>query len=275
MHKILFYNKFIICFYMFRALCAHHQEVKIVIYSICYCHTSRWQSGTQVEDCAPDGHLEVWWYQMLYNTILTFWWRAQQCSKHVEAYNKLIIKKRFCASSWLITETNISKQFIDWKRVGKAWSNDTGSTQLDVYILQYHKFLRTRNSLPRLLLEAVGSIILQIPLHKSSTKNPPSISFFDDLYFFFRMEYNKALSLATQFRIMFLQVALYSFPSRRAYALPWSELSIHLFPPVFPSCSFLYISVSVTKRHQCCPKLLVFSHFNSKSRIILERCFQV
>ena len=37
MHKILFYNKFIIHLYMFRALCAHHQEVKIVLYSI-WCH---------------------------------------------------------------------------------------------------------------------------------------------------------------------------------------------------------------------------------------------
>ena len=26
--------------------------------------------------CAPDGHLQVWWYQMLYNTILTSWWWA-------------------------------------------------------------------------------------------------------------------------------------------------------------------------------------------------------
>jgi len=34
MHKILFYNKFIICLYMFRALCAHLQEIKIVLYSI-------------------------------------------------------------------------------------------------------------------------------------------------------------------------------------------------------------------------------------------------
>jgi len=35
--KFLFYNKFIICLYMFRALCAHHQEVKIVLYSLwCY-----------------------------------------------------------------------------------------------------------------------------------------------------------------------------------------------------------------------------------------------
>ena len=47
MHKILFY-KFIICLYMFRALCAHHQEVKIVLYSIWYHHTYWWPSGAQV-----------------------------------------------------------------------------------------------------------------------------------------------------------------------------------------------------------------------------------
>jgi len=27
--QVLFYNKFIICLYMFRAPCAHHQEVKL------------------------------------------------------------------------------------------------------------------------------------------------------------------------------------------------------------------------------------------------------
>ena len=52
MHKILFYNKFIKCLYMFRALCAHHLEVKIVLYSICYHHTYRWPSR------ARDGHLQ-------------------------------------------------------------------------------------------------------------------------------------------------------------------------------------------------------------------------
>jgi len=67
MHKFLFHNKFIPCLYMFRALCAHRQEVKIVLYSIWYHHTSRWPSR------APDGHLQVWWYQMLYNTISTSW----------------------------------------------------------------------------------------------------------------------------------------------------------------------------------------------------------
>jgi len=49
MHKILFYNKFIICLYIFRALCAHHQEVKIVWYSIWYHHTCRWPSRAQVK----------------------------------------------------------------------------------------------------------------------------------------------------------------------------------------------------------------------------------
>jgi len=60
MHKIFFYNEFIIHLYMFRALCAHHQEVKIVLYSIWYRHTRRWPSR------AREGHLQVWWYQKLY-----------------------------------------------------------------------------------------------------------------------------------------------------------------------------------------------------------------
>jgi len=53
MHKILFYNKFIIRLYMFRALCAHTQEIKIVLYSIWYHHTYRWQSRAQVERRRP------------------------------------------------------------------------------------------------------------------------------------------------------------------------------------------------------------------------------
>jgi len=50
MHKILFYNKFIVFLYMFLAICTHHQEVKIVLYSIWYPHTCGWPSGAQ------DGH---------------------------------------------------------------------------------------------------------------------------------------------------------------------------------------------------------------------------
>jgi len=49
MQKFMFYNKFIICLYTFRALCAHHQEFKIVLYSIWYHHTYRWPSRGQIE----------------------------------------------------------------------------------------------------------------------------------------------------------------------------------------------------------------------------------
>jgi len=51
MHKFLIYNKFIICLYMFRALCAHHQEVKIVLYSIWYHHTetSEWSKIVKIQ----------------------------------------------------------------------------------------------------------------------------------------------------------------------------------------------------------------------------------
>ena len=52
MHKILFYNKFIIRFYMFRALFAHHQEVEIVLYSIWCRHTetSEWSKITKYKN---------------------------------------------------------------------------------------------------------------------------------------------------------------------------------------------------------------------------------
>jgi len=42
---------------MFRALCANHQEVKIVLYSIWYHHTCRWPY--------PYGHLQVWVFQVV------------------------------------------------------------------------------------------------------------------------------------------------------------------------------------------------------------------
>jgi len=47
--KFLFYNKFIKRLYMFRTLCAHHQEVKIALHSLWYHHTYRWPSRAQIE----------------------------------------------------------------------------------------------------------------------------------------------------------------------------------------------------------------------------------
>jgi len=62
MHKLLFYNKFIICLYMFRAQCAHQQEVKIVLYSIWYRHTV---VGRSVHIGEPDGHLQILCYKLV------------------------------------------------------------------------------------------------------------------------------------------------------------------------------------------------------------------
>jgi len=44
--------------------------------------------------------------------VMQFWPPGDEhmCSKHVEAWNKLIVKQKFCASSWLITEINIDMQ---------------------------------------------------------------------------------------------------------------------------------------------------------------------
>ena len=69
--------------------CAHHQEVKIVLYSIWYHHTYRCDDtrGCVIQLWPPDDE--------------------PICSKHVETWNKLIAKQKCCASSWLITEINI------------------------------------------------------------------------------------------------------------------------------------------------------------------------
>ena len=63
MHKILFYNKFIICLYMFRAL---EHYVLIIRRSKLYYTASGIITpvgGGPVhrlrEDCAPDGHLQL------------------------------------------------------------------------------------------------------------------------------------------------------------------------------------------------------------------------
>jgi len=74
--KFLFYNKFISCLYMFRA----HV---LIIKRSCRCDDTR---GCVIQFWPPDDE--------------------HMCSKHVETWNKLIVKRNFCASSWLITEIN-------------------------------------------------------------------------------------------------------------------------------------------------------------------------
>jgi len=87
MHKICFTIRFYFMPLHVSSTCAHHQEVKIALHILCYHHTYRCDDGCVMQFWPPDDeHI---------------------CSKHVEAWNKLIVKQKFCASSWLNTEINI------------------------------------------------------------------------------------------------------------------------------------------------------------------------
>jgi len=70
--------------------CAHHQEVKIALHSLWYHHT---YTCDDTRGC-----------------VMQFWPPDDEhmCSKHVEAWNKLIIKQKCCALSWLITDMYIN-----------------------------------------------------------------------------------------------------------------------------------------------------------------------
>ena len=103
---------------------AHHQEVKIALHSLWYHHTYRCDDDTR-------------------SCVKQFWPPDDEhmCSKHVEAWNKLIVKQKYCASSWLITELKIlfilfikTDQFISYgaevavcseiniKRINTVWA---------------------------------------------------------------------------------------------------------------------------------------------------------
>ena len=91
---------------------AHHQEVKIALHSLWYHHTYRWPSLAQVERGLSQPVHETATYRCddTRGCVMQFWPPddGHFCSKHVEAWNKLIVKQKFCASSWFITELNPS-----------------------------------------------------------------------------------------------------------------------------------------------------------------------
>ena len=80
--------------------CVHHQEVKIALHSLWYHQTYRWPSRAQVYETA------TYRFDDTRGCVMQFWPPDDEhmCSKHVEAWNKFIVKQKFCASSWLITE---------------------------------------------------------------------------------------------------------------------------------------------------------------------------
>ena len=63
--------------------------------------------------CIPTSWGWVWFHHTYRcddtrGCVMQFWPPddGHMCSKHAEAWNKLIVKQKFCASSWLITEIN-------------------------------------------------------------------------------------------------------------------------------------------------------------------------
>ena len=89
--------------------CAHHHVVKIALHSLWYHHTL---GGCLVhrlrEDFLQPVHqTATYMCDDTRDCVMQFWPPddEQMCSKHVEAWNKLIVKQKLFASSWLITET--------------------------------------------------------------------------------------------------------------------------------------------------------------------------
>jgi hypothetical protein len=101
---------------------AHHQEVKIALHSLWYHHTYRWCDDTR-------------------GFIMQFWPPDDEhmCSKHVEARNKLIVKQKCCASSWLITEINILRYTVSKTSKFVQFTVPSG-TQASPLLVLGHKF---------------------------------------------------------------------------------------------------------------------------------------
>ena len=99
MKKVLFYNKFISCLYMFRAKCVHRQKVKIVLYSLWYHHTktSEWSKITKITKITKIYKYEqrvvkfVWIFRV-WLLCITFYKDAMTCRGYVYPVIKLIRK---------------------------------------------------------------------------------------------------------------------------------------------------------------------------------------
>jgi hypothetical protein len=101
----LFYNKFISCLNMFRAPCAHRQEVEIVLYNLWYHHTYRWPAAAQGERGLrhPVHRTATYRCDDTRGCIIQF--RPpddkQMVLETCRGMKKTYCKTKLCASSWL------------------------------------------------------------------------------------------------------------------------------------------------------------------------------
>jgi len=61
------------------------------------------------------------------------------CSKHVEAWNKLIVKQKFCALSWLITEINILPPHLEDFRFLRMYCHQLSSQAPPHTVIKLHR----------------------------------------------------------------------------------------------------------------------------------------
>jgi len=119
--QFFFYNKFISCLYMFRAyvLIIRRSVLHYTASGIITPTGGRLVHETAAYRCNDTraGLMQFWPHD-----------DEHMCSKHVEAWHKLIVKQIICASSWLVTEINIFSMFMNFdceKNCSKlyAWLN--------------------------------------------------------------------------------------------------------------------------------------------------------
>jgi len=89
--------------------CAHHQEVKIVLHSLWYHHTYRWPSRAQISQ--PVHETATFRCDDTRGCVIQFWPPEDEymCSKHVEAWNKLIVKHNFVLQVGQLLRCAVSK----------------------------------------------------------------------------------------------------------------------------------------------------------------------
>ena len=107
---------------LFPTNCTIHTYIHTHFHSVQYCHSwNRHRATKRKTSCLYmfRAHVLIIRRSKLHYTsymcddtrgcVVQFWPPDDEhmCSKHVEAWNKLIVKQKFCSSSWLITEINI------------------------------------------------------------------------------------------------------------------------------------------------------------------------
>jgi len=135
MHKICSTVSFISCLYMFRAhvLIIRRSKLYYTASGIITPIGGRLVHETATYRCDDTR-----------GCVMQFWPSDDKhmCSKHVEAWNKLIVKQKCCASSWLITKINILRCTVSKTSKKKLmWFANTESAWEHGVILQEGNFV--------------------------------------------------------------------------------------------------------------------------------------